>query len=221
MASALCSVFNARRPAEAGTLVLVHGAGSGPWIFDSWRSSFEIWRVELVDLQAGLNVAEASMADYARVAVRASADAARPLVLCGWSLGGLAVLMAVERARPDLVVLLETSPPAEVQGSDLGIPLGAGTFDPEAAYGPFPPGVPARPESAVARAERKRGISVPPLPCPSVVVYGTEFPEDRGRAIAALYGSETLEFPDLDHWGLVLDRRVPQALVSTIARLPG
>jgi pimeloyl-ACP methyl ester carboxylesterase len=199
----------------------VHGAGSGPWIFEPWRSSFEGWRIELVDLQRGLDVAEASMTDYAGEVERAAKGVPRPLVLCGWSLGGLAVLMAAGRARPDLVVLLEPSPPAEVQGSDPGMPLVPGTFDSEAVYGPFPEGVPARPESTVARAERKRGISVPSLSCPSVVVYGKEFPDERGRAIAGLYGSETLEFPDLDHWGLVLDRRVPEALASTIARHPG
>lgn len=85
--------------------------------------------------------------------------------------------------------------------------------------GSGPEGVPARPESAVSRAERKRGISVPSLSCSSVVVYGQEFPEDRGRAIAALYGSETLAFPELTHWGLVLDRRIPEALAAAIARL--
>jgi hypothetical protein len=51
------------------------------------------------------------------------------------------------------------------------------------------------------------------------VVYGQEFPEDSGRAIAALYGSETLAFPELTHWGLVLDRRIPEALAAAIARL--
>ena len=114
----------------------MHGAGSGPWIFEPWRRSFEGWRIELADLQAGLDVAEASMADYARVVERATTRAPRPLVLCGWSLGGLVVLMAAE-----------------------------------------------------------------------------------GRAIAALYGSETLEFPELAHWGLVLERRIPETLAFTIARL--
>ncbi|MGI8607030.1 MAG: alpha/beta fold hydrolase [Gaiellaceae bacterium] len=206
---------------EAGTLVLVHGAGSGPWIFESWRSCFEGWRLELVDLQAGLGVAEASMADYAAVIERATEGVPRPLVLAGWSLGGLAVLMAVEATRPDLVGVLEPSPPAEIQGPDPGVPLVPGTFDPQVAYGPFPESVPARPESTVARAERKRGISVSTLSCPSVVVYGKEFPADRGRTVAALYGSEALAFPDLDHWALVLDRRVPEALASTVARLSG
>jgi hypothetical protein len=47
---------------------------------------------------------------------------------------------------------------------------------------------------------------------PALVVYGHEFPEERGRALAALYGAEELSFPDLDHWGLVLDARVRQAI---------
>lgn len=202
-----------------GTLVFVHGAGSGPWIFEPWRRCFEGWRLELVDLQAGLDVAEASMADYAAVIERATTGVPRPLALIGWSLGGLVVLMAADATRPDLVVLLEPSPPAEVQGFDPRLPLVPGTFDPQVAYGPFPEGVPARPESALARAERRRGISVPTLSCPSVVVYGKEFPADRGRSVAALYSSEALEFPDLDHWSLVLDRRVPETLASKVARL--
>jgi hypothetical protein len=43
-------------------------------------------------------------------------------------------------------------------------------------YGSFPSDMRARPESLFARAERKRGISVPSLPCPSLVIYGDEFP---------------------------------------------
>src|SRR5919199_366260 len=65
-----------------------------------------------------------------------------------------------------------------------------------------------RPESLLARGERKRGVSVPSLPCPALVVYGDEFPEERGRRLAAHYGAEELAFPGLDHWGLVLDERV-------------
>jgi hypothetical protein len=95
-----------------------------------------------------------------------------------------------------------------VQGFDESVELRAGTFDPEETYGAFPPGMRARPESLLARAERKRGISVPELPCPALVVYGDEFPEERGRALAARYGAEELAFPGLDHWGLVLDERV-------------
>ena len=187
-------------------LLLAHGAGSGPWVFDDWV--FPNLEVEAVDLMAGLNVAEASMSNYAAVIVRAAEWLPRPLALCGWSSGGLAAMMAARQAEADLLILLESSPPGEVQGFDESVPLRAGTFDPEETYGAFPPGMRARPESLLARAERKRGVSVPSLPCPALVVSGDEFPEERGRALAAYYGAKELTFPGLDHWDLVLDGRV-------------
>jgi pimeloyl-ACP methyl ester carboxylesterase len=170
--------------------------------------------VEAPDLHAGLNVAEAAMSNYAAVAARAAERLAPPLALGGWSMGGLVALLAAERVGAERLVLLEPSPPAEVQGLDAGVPLEPGTFDPEAAYGPFPPGVPSRPESLLARAERRRGIAVPRLPCPALVVYGDEFPGDRGRAVARAYGADELHLPGLDHWGLVLDPRVPAAVAA-------
>jgi hypothetical protein len=102
--------------------------------------------------------------------------------------------------------------------SSLLLVHGAGSgpwvFDPEVVYGSFPPGVRVRPESSLARAERKRGISVKTLPCPSLVVYGREFCDERGPPVARRYGSEEAYFPDLDHWGLVRDRRVRGAIAG-------
>jgi pimeloyl-ACP methyl ester carboxylesterase len=189
-------------------LLLAHGAGSGPWVFEGWAEAFPGLEVEAVDLMAGLNVAEASMSNYAAVIVRAAEWLPRPLALCGWSSGGLAAMMAARQAEADFLILLESSPPGEVQGFDESVPLRAGTFDPEEAYGAFPPGMRARPESLLGRAERKRGISVPRLLCPTLVVYGDDFPEDRGRALAAYYDAEELAFPGLGHWDLVLDESV-------------
>ena len=125
--------------------------------------------------------------------------------------------MALQAGRqlhpaPHSLILLEPSPPAEVQGYHPGVDLVPGTFDPQEVYGTFPQGQPCRPESMTARAERKRGISIPAIPCPALVVYGLEFPEERGRAVARLYGAHERHFPDLDHWGLVLDPRVPVAV---------
>jgi hypothetical protein len=131
-------------------------------------------------------------------------------------MGGLVALHAAADVRPRTVVLLEPSPPAEVQGLHPGVEPAEGTFDPEVEYGRFPPGVRARPESLFARAERKRGISVPSLPCPSLVVYGRDFPEDRGHAIAALYGSQELEFPELHHFDLVLHPRVRREISGVL-----
>ena len=177
-------------------------------MFDGWADAFPQLEVEAVDLMAGLNVAEASMSNYAAVIVRAAEWLPRPVALCGWSSGGLAAMMAARQAEADFLILLETSPPGEVQGFDESVSLHPGTFDPEETYGAFPPGMRARPESLLARGERKRGVSVPRLACPALVVYGDEFPEERGRVLAAYYGAEERAFPGLDHWDLVLDERV-------------
>jgi pimeloyl-ACP methyl ester carboxylesterase len=197
---------------RSASLVLIHGAGSGPWIFDYWLGRFPGVAVEAVDLHANLAVDRATMADYAATVIRAAQKLPSPVALCGWSMGGLAALLASQDLRPQCLILIEPSPPAEIQGMYPDAPLASGTFDPEKVYGRFPPDQRSRPESSRARAERKRGISVPRLACPSLVIYGREFPDDRGRAIARLYGSEQLHFPDLDHWGLILDPRVPQAI---------
>ena len=207
--------------APLASLLLAHGAGSGPWVFAGWPDAFPGLEVEAVDLQAGLNVAEASMSNYAAVIVRAAEWLPRPVALCGWSSGGLAAMMAARQAEADLLILLEASPPGEVQGFDESVPLGSGTFDPEETYGAFPPGMRARPESLLARAERKRGVSVPELPCPALVVSGDEFADERGRALAAHYGAEELRLPGLDHWGLVRDDRARAALADYLSRSTG
>jgi pimeloyl-ACP methyl ester carboxylesterase len=194
------------------SLILVHGAGSGPWVFDGWERAFAGIELAAVDLHAGLNVAEAAMSNYAAAAARAADPLPRPVAICGWSMGGLAAMVAARRADAARLVLLEPSPPGEVQGFDPGVPLETGTFDPEDEYGPFPPGMRARAESRLARSERKRGVSVPSVPCPTLVVYGDEFAQARGRAVSGVYSSEELFMPGLDHWGLVRDPRVAAAV---------
>lgn len=195
------------------TLLVVHGAGSGPWVFEDWPRCFPAARFIAPDLQVELEVAGATMGDYAHRVERAAGGAEAPILLAGWSMGGLVAMMAADTIRPDAVVLLEPSPPGEVQGFHPGgPPIRSGTFDPERVYGSFPSRVRARPESAVARSERARGISVSRLPCPSLVVSGAEHPEERGRAIAAFYGSRHLSFPTFDHWDLVLRPEVREAI---------
>lgn len=168
--------------------------------------------VSAVDLQANLDIEQAGMADYADAVVQAAYLLPAPVSLCGWSMGGLVALLASRQVRPQSLVLIEPSAPAEIQGVHPEVQPSLGSFDPEHVYGSFPAGQPARVESAMARSERKRGISVPSVSCSTLVVYGREFPEERGRSIARLYGSTELHFPDLDHWGLILDARVPQAI---------
>lgn len=145
------------------------------------------------------------MSDYADRVVSAARAMPGQVTLCGWSMGGLVVLQAAQTMQPHSVILLEASAPAEIQGRHPDVQLVGGAFDPEAEYGTFPDGIAARPESLLARAERKRGISVPSLPCPSLVIAGADFPNERGRALADLYGSEFVSFPKLRHFELVLD----------------
>lgn len=201
--------------------MLVHGAASGPWVFDAWADGFPGLVVEAVDLHAGLNVAEASMSNYVKIVERAADWLPRPLALCGWSMGGLVAMLAADHVRPDRLVLLEPSPPAEVQGVDRTVELRSGTYAGEAAYGTFPAGIPSRPESSLARAERKRGLSVAQLNCPTLVVYGNEFPDERGQAVARYYGAEELSLPGLDHWGLMLDERCREAVARWLLSARG
>lgn len=201
-------------PTPPSSLLLVHGAGSGPSVFDDWPQAFPRLRVAAVDLQEGVDVPSASMSDYAERVVAAAGVLPRPVALCGWSMGGLVVLQAAAHVRPHSVILIEASPPGEVQGFNPDVAVATGTFDPEEVYGRFPPGVRVRPESVLARAERKRGISVRHLPFPSLVIFGDAFRDERGTPIAQLYGSEERDFPGLDHWDLVRDRRVREGIAD-------
>lgn len=185
------------------SLLLVHGAASGPWVFDGWDAAFPEVHVHALDLHAGLVIAEASMENYAAAVAAATELLPAPAAVVAWSMGGLAAMMAAARVEPAALVLLEASAPAEVQGFDLEVEPRAGTFDGAAECGAFPPAIRARPESSLARAERKRGISVPSLPRRTLVVYGSEFPDERGRALAAAYGAGVVEVPGASHWDLV------------------
>jgi hypothetical protein len=77
----------------------------------------------------------------------------------------------------------------------------------------------SRPESSLARAERKRGIAVPRLPCPALVVYGEEFADERGRRLAKRYEARELALPGKSHWDLVLDRDAIAAVAGEIRTL--
>jgi pimeloyl-ACP methyl ester carboxylesterase len=157
------------------------------------------------------------MAQYAAAVARAAERLDHPIVVVAWSMGGLAAMMAADRA--DALVLLEASAPAEVQGEHREVRPASGVFDPEREYGAFPDGMRARPESSLARAERKRGISVPEIACPTLVVYGEEFPDERGRRLVERYGARELALPGKSHWDLVRDPEAIRAVAKEIAAL--
>lgn len=197
---------------NVGSILLVHGAGSGPWVFDGWKNHFPELKVSAADLLEGLDVGRASMSDYASQVLAASEQLPQPISLCGWSMGGLVALMAAQQASYSHLVLIEASAPGEVQGFDPSITPRAETFDSEIVYGDFPPGVRSRSESQFARDERKRGISIPSIPCPTLVISGRDHPIDRGTDLAGFYGAKLEEFPHLNHWQLLSDQSVKDSI---------
>jgi pimeloyl-ACP methyl ester carboxylesterase len=201
------------------SLLLVHGSGSGPWAFDGWADDFPHAEVRAVDLQEGLDVAHATVADYAAAVVRAANDLPRPLALVGWSLGGLVSLVASAEVRPERLVLLEASPPLEVQGLRPEIVPAPGTFDPVEAGAQPPPGVPVRRESALAMGERDRGVSVPPLPAGTrlLCVAGRAYLDERAHRLAALYGGEALDAGDVSHSDVVRSPQVRRQIAAWLS----
>jgi pimeloyl-ACP methyl ester carboxylesterase len=120
--------------------LLVHGAGSGRSVYENWPESFPSLRVAAVDLQRGLDVGSASMANYAERVVNAARALPQPVSLCGWSMGGLVVLQAANSARPHSVILIEASPPGDVQGFKPEAKITSGTFDPRGCLRRLPGG---------------------------------------------------------------------------------
>jgi pimeloyl-ACP methyl ester carboxylesterase len=131
-------------------------------------------QVEAVDLQEDLEVGAASMDDYSAAVVNAADGLLRPLALVGWSMGGLVVLMASEQVEPDRVVLLEPSPPGELKGRTPRSRFRRehSTVNPSTAR--FPRGFLHGPNLR-AHPERRRGVYVPSVARPTLVLRGREF----------------------------------------------
>lgn len=203
------------------SLLLVHGSGSGPWAFDGWAESFPGVEVAAVDLQAGLDLAHATIDDYAAAVVREAARLPRPLAVVGWSLGGLVAMVAAQVVRPVALVLLDASPPLEVQGARDVVPR-PGTFDPVEAGAQPPPGMRHRRESSLAMGQRDRGVSVPVLPggTRTLVVYGAALKHDRGPVLAAHLGGEELDAGAATHWDLVRDAGVRARVAAWLDAAP-
>jgi pimeloyl-ACP methyl ester carboxylesterase len=190
------------------TLICLHGGGSGPWVFDDWADIDA--SLLAPDLQAGLDVGAARMSDYAAQAERACRGAPRPFALLGWSMGGLVAMMAAASVRPDALVLLEPSAPLQTLDDRPTVENRSGTFDPAQVYGFNDPK--GRAESWPALIERTRGISVPTLGGPALIVFGDSVPASRGARIAQHYGCDSLHFARFNHGDVVHRPEVRQAV---------
>ena len=129
--------------------LLVHGAGEEPSVWEGWEGI-------AIDLQAGLNVAEASMLNYEAAVACDAGLVEPPLCLVARGMGALAVLLAAHRVEPAAIALLEPWPPDE------------------------PSSQATRPESPLALEESRRGIEAPRPQAPVLVVGNAEAAERLG-----------------------------------------
>jgi pimeloyl-ACP methyl ester carboxylesterase len=228
--------------AEAGRppIVLVHGAANSAVVWRFWQAELAArgWSSWALDLRghggsAAVDLGRTTMADYAEDVARVAADLAGPPVVMGWSMGGLAALLAAGRVGAAAFVGLAPSPPARIR--DAAVPLRDGAFGPE-EYGIVTRDVDAQPtmpdldreergvalaslgqESRRARDERKAGVVIGGLLCPALVVASTgdaTFPPAAYDDLAV--PAERLVVEGASHWGLVLNRRLLATLIPAV-----
>jgi pimeloyl-ACP methyl ester carboxylesterase len=106
------------------TIIMVHGAFCGGWVFDAFRTPFEaaghrVLAPTLPGHSAGESAAGRSIGGYAEFIANLAEDQAEPPLLLGHSMGGLVAQMAADRAASAGLVLLAPSSPWGVTGHSL------------------------------------------------------------------------------------------------------
>jgi pimeloyl-ACP methyl ester carboxylesterase len=221
-------------------IVLVHGAANSAVVWRFWqaelaRRGWSSWAPDLRGhgASAPMDLSRTSMSDYADDVSVLLRELARPAVVIGWSMGGLAAMIAAARGPAAAYVGLAPSPP--VRRRDESIPLRAATFG-AAEYGVTSTDPEDQPtmldldlderrialaslglESRLARDDRKAGIVLTALPCPALVVASTgdaTFPPPAYSDLSV--SAERLIVEGVSHWGLVLNRRLLATLVPRI-----
>ena len=232
-------MIGATNASQRPPLLLVHGAANSSPVWRFWQQALagHGWSSHAVDLR-GHGASEgsvdgATMSDYADDVVAASEGLAETPVVVGWSMGGLVAMMVAAGGVGRACVGLAPSTPAVTR--DDGVEIRPGVVGPE-EYGitiADPAEQPAMPdldiderrvaieslspESRTARDDRKAGIVIESLPCPLLVVTGSEDRDWPRSAYADVrLPAEYLEAPGASHWGLVLNRRVLPDLATRV-----
>jgi pimeloyl-ACP methyl ester carboxylesterase len=226
------------RESDRPPVVLVHGAANSAGVWRFWADGLAAdgWPTYAIDLRGH---GTSAPCDLSRTSMRGYLEDVRGLVgqlrerpiIVGWSMGGLVAMMAAEAGLARASVGLAPSTPSRTV--DAGVELRVGEFGPEeygiASLDPDRP-QPSMPdldreereialrslgrESRYARDDRKRGIVIPSLPCPLLIVTGAldrQWPREQYDGLHL--PADHLVADGASHWGLVLNRR---ALATTI-----
>lgn len=110
------------------SLLLIHGAASGAWIWNTWRRHLNGlgWQVNVLDLRGHgrsmpTDLPSVTLEDYvsdlASVTTQIEQEYGAHPVLMGWSMGGMVAMMyAMAHEECSGLVLIEPSPPLESGG---------------------------------------------------------------------------------------------------------
>jgi pimeloyl-ACP methyl ester carboxylesterase len=230
------------KPTDKPPIVLVHGAANSAVVWAYWQAALAEagWASYAIDLRghghsAPLDLSHTRMRDYVDDVSSLMSQLGPEPVLMGWSMGGLVAMMAASEGAPAACVALAPSVPSRER--DAAAPLRPGVFGAEfyGITGDDPDNQPAMPdldreermialsslgpESQLARDDRKAGIVIESMPCPLLIVTGTN---DRLWPRATYddlrLPAQHLEIEGASHWGLVLSRR---ALASEVPAVTG
>lgn len=222
-------------------MVLVHGAANSAIVWSYWQPALAErgWSSHAVDLRghgrsAPIDLSSTTMADYADDVARAARTLRAAPVVLGWSMGGLAGLMAAAVCGARAWVGLAPSMPAPARHASAV--LRRGVFGPD-EYGVTSRDVadqPAMPdldhderavalaslglESRLARDERSAGVVVDVPACPLLILTGTAdtfWPTKRYDTLHV--PADRVDIDGASHWGLVLNRRVLPMMVEHVA----
>ena len=221
--------------------MLIHGAANSSlaWKFFQKALARTGWSNHAIDLRghgkSGGSVDGATMADYVTDVARVADGLPTKPVVMGWSMGGLVAMKFAAEGRARACVALSPTPPAKERNENVRIRggvygsevYGIKTLDP--AKQPAMPDLDDEErgvalgslshESRTARDERKAGVVIESMPCPLLVIAGSDdrvFPKSLYNGLGL--GEELMEAGGASHWGLVLNRRVMPGLARCVGQ---
>jgi pimeloyl-ACP methyl ester carboxylesterase len=110
------------------SLLFIHGAATGAWVWDLWRREMAAlgWQVNVLDLRGhgrslpsdlSTVTMEDYVADVASVTVQIEAAQGVHPIIAGWSMGGMVAMMyATMHAETPALLLIEPNMPLEIAG---------------------------------------------------------------------------------------------------------